>query len=462
MSTKTDPSAFLAVWNHGYRRASDISEAVATQIRRNWFDTLAATAAGVPERCTQAAWQACSVAGSDAIHPWDEALVLGTASHALDFDDVSMLATCHPSAPPIAALLALLPLLQRQRPSLSLNDVLAAYLVGTETTLRLGQWLGFRHYALGFHATATLGTVGAAAACAHALGLPPEQAHTALSIGASSSGGLRANFGTDVKPMHVGFAAAAAVRAALLAQAGAEASDDVWGSAGFFHAFNGGEPAPALSWKPGMAWAVETPGFEHKRFPSCYMTHRLIAGILKLRERQGAASRSQEVSIDIEVPKSGLSALKHPRPTTGLEAKFSGPYCAAAAWIDGCVELPSFSEDAVQRPALRAQMERVTLRERADAGESLESAPVNVTLRGPGWSDSIQVDWAPGSGADPMSREQFLGKWSDCAAHAGMDAGAAPMLRVLDAPLNTPAYEVLMPLHDMLLSAVRQTSKETL
>jgi 2-methylcitrate dehydratase PrpD len=139
-----------------------------------------------------------------------------------------MLATCHPSAPPIAALLALLPVLRQQRADLRWGDILRAYIVGTETTLRLGQWLGFPHYALGFHATSTLGTVGAAAACAHALRLPLAQAHAALSIAASSACGLRANFGTDVKPLHVGFAAAAAVRAVLLASAGAAASDDVW------------------------------------------------------------------------------------------------------------------------------------------------------------------------------------------------------------------------------------------
>ncbi len=110
----------------------------------------------------------------------------------------------------IAALLALLPMLSAQKTGPTWHDILAAYLVGTETTLRLGDWLGFPHYALGFHASSTLGTVGAAAACAHVLGLSRAQAHTALSIAASSACGLRANFGTDVKPMHVGFAASAA------------------------------------------------------------------------------------------------------------------------------------------------------------------------------------------------------------------------------------------------------------
>lgn len=203
-------SGFLAVWEISRQRAGgDIPDAVMEQVRRNWFDTLAATAGGASANCTRAALQA-SLAGGDTteLRPADVALVLGAASHALDYDDVCMLAICHPSAPPVAALLALLPVLEQQRPGLQLKDIFAAYLLGTETTLRLGQWLGFRHYALGFHATDTLGVVGAAASCAHALGLPLEQAHAALAIAASSAGGLRANFGTDTKPLHVGFAAA--------------------------------------------------------------------------------------------------------------------------------------------------------------------------------------------------------------------------------------------------------------
>ena len=463
MDHETTPG-FLALWDSAHRRASgQIPDSVMEQVRRNWFDTIAATAGGVAENCTQAALRASVADGStDALRPADVALVLGAASHALDYDDVCMLATCHPSAPPVAALLALLPVLDQQRPGLQLKDIFAAYLLGTETTLRLGQWLGFRHYSLGFHATDTLGVVGAAASCAHALGLPLAQAHAALAIAASSAGGLRANFGTDTKPLHVGFAAAAAIRAVLLARAGANASDDVWGPSGFFHAYNGGVPAEPLPWQPEMDWAVDVPGFELKRFPSCYMTHRLIAGMLKLRERRSDAERAGPVRIEIEVPKNGLSALKHPQPATGLQAKFSGHYCAAAAWIDGRVELGSFADAAVPRADVQAQMKRTTLTERTTAGESLETAPVHVTLRGEGWTETITVDWAPGSAADPMTRDQQRGKWRDCASHSGMNPDDAQVLRLLDAPLQTPASDLLRPLRQLLLSAIRKQCPEEL
>ncbi len=462
MSTPDNHPAFLAVFDHCYQLpGSEFSDEALRQASRSWLDTLAVSAGGATERCTQAALHSCAAGRDDTLSPADVALVLGTASHALDYDDVSMLATCHPSAPPIAALLALLPVLRERRPDLRWGDVLRAYIVGTETTLRLGQWLGFQHYALGFHATSTLGSIGAAAACAHALKLPPAQAHAALSIAASSACGLRANFGTDVEPLHVGFAAAAGVRAVLLASAGAAASDDVWGDKGFVLAFNGGQPVAPLAWTAGDAWAIETPGFEHKRFPSCYMTHRLIAGVSRIRDRLPEAVRGQPVSIEIEFPRNGLAPLKYPIPSTGLEGKFSGAYCASAAWIDGGVTLSSFDDSAVMGTAVRAQMGRVSLRERTRDGESLDSAPIRVTLTGNGWHDEQQVDWAPGSATDPMTRDQLLGKWRDCARHGAMNQDDAPAIRLLDANPQSAADPLLAPLRESLLAGIRAVSIDT-
>lgn len=387
----------------------------------------------------------------------DAALVLGTASHALDYDDVCMLATCHPSAPVVAALFALLPKLSTR---LALGDLLAGYVLGTETLLRLGSWLGFRHYALGFHATSTLGSIGAAAAAAHVLRLGREQAHSALSIAASSACGLRANFGTDTKPLHVGFAAAAGVRAALLAQAGAHGSNDVWGPSGFVQAFNGGAPTAELPWSPGAPFALEQPGFELKRFPSCYLTHRLIAGVLALRARHPDASGS-EIEIAIEMPRNGTTPLKHPQPTTGLEAKFSGPYCAAAAWLDGHVGLASFTNAAVARPALKAQMRRVRLTERTADGEKLDAAPVSVEIRGAGLTDRIVVDWAPGSATDPLGRDELQAKWRDCATHAGLPVDARAVLALLDAPVDAPAADMLLSLRHTLLTACTKAAAQS-
>ena len=448
-----DHLPFLEAWDTcAARAATQLSPRAVEAARRSWFDTAAAMAAGGHENCTRAAFQSCAVE-PDALGAGDAALVLGTASHALDYDDVCMLATCHPSAPVVATLMAILPLVERARPETSYGQLLAAYALGTETMLRLGQWLGFRHYTLGFHATSTLGAIGSAASAARMLGLTSAQAHDALAIAASSASGLRANFGSDTKPLHVGFATAAGVRAATLARSGARGCDDVWGPTGFPFSFSGGEMPPPLAWTGTLPWALESPGFEHKRFPSCYMTHRLIAGVLAIRARQ-PQRQGEPVLIDVELPKGGTAPLKYPRPHTGLQAKFSGPYCAAEAWTRGRVDLASFSDTAVLRTHVAAEMERVIVRERDATGETLDTAPVLVTVSGSGWSDSVTVDWAPGSFADPMSREELLTKWHDCAAHGGMQSGEALALALLDGPLDTPVAAAVAPLRAALLDAI--------
>lgn len=423
------------------QRAPAIAPAAMEHARRAWLDTLACMVGGAGEPAARAAARAADTAGAE-----HRALVLGTASHALDYDDVCMLATCHPSAPVVSALLAGI---DHAPEEIALADLLAAHLVGTETMLRLGAWLGFGHYALGFHATGTLGAVGAAAACAHLLRLPLAQWHAALSIAASSACGLRANFGTDTKPLHVGFAASSALRAVALARAGATASDDAL--AAFAHAFTGGARLDPPLRDASTPWAVMAPGFETKRYPSCYLTHRMIAGIQRLRERRPPPTDDAPVSIDVLFPPGGTAPLKHPQPRTGLQAKFSAPYCAAVAWMDGHVGLGSFSDAAVQRPALRPQMARIRVKERTGPHEPLETAPVQVTITGCGWSDTMAVDWAPGSPQDPVTDEGLLTKWQDCATHGQITVPPAVAAGWLAADLGQPMDSWLYSLRKAIL-----------
>ena len=98
------------------------------------------------------------------------------------------------------------------------KKVLTAYIVGFEIESKLGAGVNFRHYELGWHATCTLGTLGAAAACSSILGLDIEKTRMALGIAASEASGLRQNFGTMTKPFHAGLSARNGVIAALLAE----------------------------------------------------------------------------------------------------------------------------------------------------------------------------------------------------------------------------------------------------
>jgi 2-methylcitrate dehydratase PrpD len=135
------------------------------------LDVVGVTVAGFPEPCAQmtlkvsAAPGPALVFGSDRrVAALDAALINGTASHALDFDDCSDTMGRHPTAPILPALFALADQLRADGVAVSGRDFLNAYVAGFEVETRLGRAVNFHHYEKAGDPTATLGVFGAATA----------------------------------------------------------------------------------------------------------------------------------------------------------------------------------------------------------------------------------------------------------------------------------------------------------
>lgn len=361
----------------------------------------------------------------------DAALLIGMASHVLDYDDVSMLAVCHPSAPVLSALLA-----TASRERTSGRALLEAFAVGTEVLIRLGQAMGFRHYTLGFHATATLGTIGAAAACARIMGLDRRQTAHALAIAASLASGLRVNFGSMVKSLHVGIAASNGQKAARLAAAGIEGTAEAFEGEGFLNAFSGGE---VDTWPDGLGlgapFAIAEPGFEQKRYPCCYLLHKIIEATLALRRETGMTLADVKSAL-VQMPNGGTKPLIHPRPQSGLNALFSAPYAVVAGLADGRIGLKSFTDEAVLRSDVQARLADVMVVEDdtpSRHGADVGAAPVSVTLvPASGSSVSRTITALPGSPQDPLTDSQLRAKWDDCLQRAGSSIPPDTLLRLFD------------------------------
>ena len=365
----------------------------------------------------------------------DAALLYGTAAHALDFDDVSMLAICHPSSPVLAALLA-----AQDWAKVGGSQLAEAHAIGTEVTVRMGQAIGFFHYEIGFHATATMGVFGATAAVARLRGFTVAQTANALAIAASLASGLNLNFGSMMKPVHVGIAAASGLRAAAWSKAGVEASrGDLFGPRGVFDALSGGKQ---VDWPENVAlgqpFAIEAPGFELKRYPCCYMLHRIIA--LGRQVSEAGWELDAIGALRVDMPRGGTQPLIHPFPTSGKQAMFSGPYTLLAAIVDGDVGFASFEDWAVRRAEIQSRLADVTIEEVAGpplTPEQIGAAPVRLTL---GLRDGSTVQFervaAPGSPADPLGPDEQEAKWIDCICRANPGllpvAAAAHRLRALE------------------------------
>ena len=356
------------------------------------------------------------------------ALANGTAAHALDFDDMCFVSLAHPSAPLVAAGLPVAELADAGGAAL-----LDAYCVGFEIEAVLGRVMNPTHYEHGWHATATLGTIGAAATAARLLGQDAQTAACSMAIATSEASGLKESFGTMVKPLQAGLAGRSGVLAALLATAGFTASDRaVDGPQGLLVAMQARQPelgdaGAAL----GHVWEIVDGGITVKLYPSCAATHPTIDTLLDLRAEHGFDADEVE-QIEIGVDAVTPTVLIHDRPTQGLEAKFSMHFCAAAAVANGRVDIQTF-ETGLADPVIRRLLTRVRMRVDPSVGgdqPALTEAMVTVRLAD-GRSLERRVRGARGYPSRPPTAEELDRKFRTCAERVVSPAAASEALDFL-------------------------------
>ncbi len=369
---------------------------IVTDVARSEGGVPLATVVGTPLR-TGAVWAA---------------LANGTAAHALDFDDTNFAMMGHPTAPVLSAALA--------AGELALVDgraLVHAFLLGFEVETTLAEVLNPPHYEKGFHATGTLGAMGAATAAARLLGLDAMQTRAALALAASQASGLKENFGTMTKPFHAGHAGRTGVLSALLAREGFTASAQALeGPQGYFAVLGAGKRDERALDTLGAPWKILKTGVAVKPYPSCACTHSIIDSTLELR-RTHAITPEQVAEVTVGVGASVPRILIHSNPRSGLEAKFSGEFSAAAALCEGRVGIATFRDDKTEDPAIKAVMKRVRVVVDPEIpGEGDQHVWTRVTLRlRDGREVGIAPRAVPGHPGSPLSLDQLREKFRDCA-----------------------------------------------
>jgi len=274
------------------------------------------------------------------------ALVNGSAAHALDYDDVNMAMPGHPSVAILPGLLALAEL-----KGSSGREVVTAFVAGYETACRIGAALQPGHYNFGFHSTGTVGTFGAAAACAWLLGLDAEAAATALGIAGTQAAGLKSQFGTMCKPFHAGKAAQNGLLAARLAQRGFSSRTDIVECSQGFALTHGPD------FVPNAALATPAAGFHllanlFKYHAACYFTHAPIECARRLRVEH-RLTPDMIAGITLRLDTSCDRVCNIPVPVDGLQSKFSlrQTVAMALAGVD-TASLGSYSAENARDPGL--------------------------------------------------------------------------------------------------------------
>ncbi|RJG40852.1 MmgE/PrpD family protein [Mesorhizobium sp. DCY119] len=299
------------------------------------------------------------------------ALINGTASHAIDFDDVNMAILGHPTVAILPGLLAL-----AEEISASQDEVLAAFVAGYDVVCRTGALMSPGHYHHGFHATATVGSIGAAAVCARLLKLDAETTATAYGIAATMASGLKSMFGTMCKPLHAGRAAQNGLQAARLAKRGFTSRQDALECA------QGMAATQSIDFNPEEAMK-DAPLDHHivnnlfKYHASCYLTHGAIEAGKAVRERHAVSSNAIQ-AVEIRVPPVTDRVCNIAAPRTGLEAKFSLRLTVAMALAGR-----DTSGIATYTDALTQEPELVRLRDMATISfdEALPEAKAEIVVR---------------------------------------------------------------------------------
>ncbi len=283
------------------------------------------------------------------------ALINGAIGHALDYDDVNLAMPGHPSVAILPGLLALAEARQS-----SGREVIAAFVAGYETACRIGLALRPGHYNLGFHATGTVGSFGAAAACARLLGLDTEATARALGIAGTQAAGLKSQFGTMCKPFHAGKASQNGLLAARLAARGFSSRPDLVECEQGFALTHGPDfrPEAALA-DPPSRFHIFANLFKYHA--ACYLTHGPIECARSIRERH--AAKPEEIArIALSLDRSCDRVCNIPSPTDGLESKFSLRQTVAMA-LSGVdtASLVAYSVENANDPALVRLREKVTV-----------------------------------------------------------------------------------------------------
>ena len=433
-------------------RLEDVPEAVRTRAKLHILDGLGlglasnAQAYAAPTLAGIAAMGeggACSVIGRpERLGLRDAALVNGVLIHGLDFDDTHLASIIHPTATSLPAALAL-----GESLGASGADVLAAFLAGAETSIRIGLAVdgGFHH--VGYHATGVVSHFASAVTAGRLLGLDEDQITQAQGVTGSTAAGIQVFLeeGAWTKRFHPGWGAVAGITAAHLVRAGFKGPSRPYeGKFGLFDTYLH-EPAKLHALTDGLGDIWHFGETALKPYPVCHFIHGCADAAIELFPEIGGV---EIVGVKAFLAQPTLHIIAEPAEAkenagTEYEAKFSAQFVIAACLLKGFFGLPDLLPQALADPAVQALAKKVKCFEDPDSAfPTFFSGGVEVTLAdGRVLKRHIRVN--SGAGERAMGVEAVSAKFLSAASLA---IGADQAARIRDAVLDledVPARDLM-------------------
>ncbi len=362
----------------------------------------------------------------------------GLAGHVMDWDDTQVAEgpdrpyglLTHPTVPPLSAVLALAEL----GDGVSGRDFITSFVTGVEVESKIAEAINPDHYNLGFHTSGTIGTFGSAAAAARLLRLNENETAQALGGAASMAAGIRANFGTMGKPMHVGRSSENGVTSALLVREGFTfndtALDGQWGYLSV--AGRGGEPELVLG-RFGQPFSLSEPGVSIKPYPCGVLTHPSMDTMKALMQENGLSPDDIE-SVTLFASNNILHPIRFRTAQTDLEGKFCMAFLLSSIILTGRAGKAEFTDGFVQSPECQEMQKRVETRfdpDIAAMGHDKILSRIEVVTKSGKTFRKFSDDRYRGGPLNPLSDTEVEEKFMDCVAGILPDEQARVVLETI-------------------------------
>jgi len=349
------------------------------------------------------------------------ARVLGTAGHAHDWDDTQVsddplhqygLLT-HPSVPPLTGALVAAQL----EGVVDGKTIMTAFLAGFEVETKISEWMRPDHYLRGHHSSGTVGTIGACVAAAKVMRLSGDQLRHAIGMAVSFAAGIRCNFGTMTKPLHVGRASENGIVAARLAARGVTADptalDGTWGLP---TVMSGGVSREKVAAGFANPLSIVSPGVSIKPYPSGILTHQAMDALLAL-VKEHDVDAANVVSIDFYAGSNILNPIRYVIAKNHLQAKFSMAALLSMIVLYRQAGRQQFTDQVVASDAMQKMQARV----KTHLDQKIESigtdkirSRIELTLENGEVLVKDADDRYRGGPDKPMSDDDLAEKFSAC------------------------------------------------
>ena len=345
----------------------------------------------------------------------DAARCNAVMSDAAASDDSDLRSIAH-----IGTIVSTVALALAERTGAAGKDVLGAMVLGYEISGRIDEALTPGRLERGFHGS--ISTIfGGAVAAGTLLGLDAPRMTQAIALAATSIGGMHVAANTSVaREYHAGLSAMLGVNAALAAQKGFIAEENVLEMPrGFFSAY-GGAHLEDVTKDLGREWDIVT-NMAVKLVPGGHPHHAAAEAAAKAAIA-GDVKPDEVESIVLSAPK--YRKLPGPRhPTDLIGVAHSPAYMVAAAIVDRGYRWPHASPEKVADPVIHQLIDKLTTdpnpRPYPDRFQHHHGATVTIRLRD-GRTFSEHVDFPRGSGPRGIEWADVDGKFRRLVPLAGL------------------------------------------